>query len=220
VVTELVDRSAGLRAGAPRHLDVTVELPSGIRVVGTVPGVYGDCLVRVVYSRLGPKHRLRAWVQLLALAAAQPDHEWEAKTVGRGSKKGTVALSHLSGVGPEDARSHLASLVELYAAGMCRPLPLPAKASCAYAEKRREDAPVSVAVAHAGKQWRTGSGTDEQGEFTDADHRQVWGDVALSALLAEPADPTDPAWPQEPHRFGQLARRLWTPLLDAETVHQ
>jgi exodeoxyribonuclease V gamma subunit len=37
-----------------------------------VPGVVGDVLRTVIYSRVGPKHRLAAWVRLLALTAAHP----------------------------------------------------------------------------------------------------------------------------------------------------
>jgi exodeoxyribonuclease V gamma subunit len=107
----------------------------------------------------------------------------------------------------------------MYRAGLCRPLPLPPKSAAAYAEKRRTNAPVRVALAQAGKQWRSGSGPNERGEFSDADFQQVFGDVPLTALLAEAADRTDADWPDEPSRFGQLARRVWQPLLDAEAVH-
>ena len=51
--------------------------------VGTVPEVYGDRLVSVTYSRLGPKHRLASWVRLLALAASDDDRSWTAHTLGR-----------------------------------------------------------------------------------------------------------------------------------------
>jgi exodeoxyribonuclease V gamma subunit len=217
-VALLVDRTGGLRGEEPTSLDVAIDLDSGESVVGTVPGVRGDCVLRVVYSRLGAKHRLRAWVQLLALAAQWPQLEWQAKTVGRGPRDG-VAMSHLTGVNAQDARRHLEGLVEMYRAGLCRPLPLPPKSAAAYAEKRRTNAPVRVALAQAGKQWRSGSGPNERGEFSDADFQQVFGDVPLTALLAEAADRTDADWPDEPSRFGQLARRVWQPLLDAEAVH-
>ena len=55
----------------PRAVDVAVDLGDGRRLVGTVPEVYGDRLVSVTYSRLGPKHRLASWVRLLALAGVR-----------------------------------------------------------------------------------------------------------------------------------------------------
>ena len=38
----------------------------------------------MTWSRLGPKHRLAAWVHLLALTAAQPERAWHARCIGRG----------------------------------------------------------------------------------------------------------------------------------------
>jgi exodeoxyribonuclease V gamma subunit len=217
-VGRLVTGSAGLRAGVQRHLDVAVALPGGAFLAGTVGGVHGDRVVRIVYSRLSAKHRLRAWVHLLALMAQWPDQPWEAVTVGRGSRGGTIACSRLSGVDPSDAVPRLAALVEVYRLGMCLPLPMPPKTACAYAGKRLRAATPNAAAAFAGQQWRKGSGENEQGEFADVDHQRVWDDAGMSALLEAPADPHDTAWPDEPHRFGQLARRVWTPLLQAETV--
>ncbi len=217
-VTALLDASVRFRVGRPEHHDVSIALSSGVTLVGTVASVYGDRVVRVVYSKLAAKHKLRAWVQLLALCAQSPDHDWEAVTVGRG-QRGGVAASHLAGVSAADAVRHLDDLVEAYRAGMGIPLPLPPKAAAVYAAKRRAGVSVLVAQTQAGKEWRrSGSDQREMGEFDDADHLRVWGEVHLDALLAIPRDPSDTRWPDEPHLFGQLARAVWTPLLDAETV--
>ena len=72
-----------LRVSPAAAIDVEVDLGDGRRLRGTVPEVYGDRLVPVSYSRLGAKHRLQSWVHVLALAAAQPDGEWSAHTIGR-----------------------------------------------------------------------------------------------------------------------------------------
>src|SRR4051794_22475601 len=77
------DAAADLRTTEPRSVDVAVDLGDGRRLVGTVPEVYGDRLVSVTYSRLGPKHRLASWVRLLSLAASDEDRSWTAHTIGR-----------------------------------------------------------------------------------------------------------------------------------------
>ena len=70
---------------APESVDVRVALPDGRRLSGTVPGVYGDLLRSVTYSRVNARHRLVAWVRFLALTAAHPERPFEAATVGRAS---------------------------------------------------------------------------------------------------------------------------------------
>ena len=134
-------RTVGLRSGDPEALDVAVDLPGGGRLAGTVPGVHGDRLVRVVYSNLGAKHRLRAWVHLLALAAAREGHDWSAATVGR-SRRGPT-MSCLAAPSAGEAQERLAELVAVYRAGLCSPLPLSPKTSCVYAEKRRGGSPAT-----------------------------------------------------------------------------
>ncbi|HSE70203.1 MAG TPA: exodeoxyribonuclease V subunit gamma [Nocardioidaceae bacterium] len=216
-VADLINRSANIRSGPAEHLDVSLTLPCGITVAGTVPGVHGDRVVRVLYSKLSPKHRLRAWVHLLALTVQWPERSWQAVTVGR-DKDGNVTGAFLQHVTPEDARRHLEALVEVYRAGLTAPLPVPPKTACAYAEERRAGNAVPRSESRAARAWRTKAQQKEVGEFDDAAHRRIWGDPTMSKLLSEPADPSDPDWPDEPHRFGQLARRVWTPLLEAEAV--
>jgi len=220
-VSELVDTSARLRSIDPTQADVSVALPSGATVAGTVPGIHGDCIVRVVYSRLSPKHRLRAWVYLLALQAHATDSGWRAATVGRNPDRrgGNVLGSFLRGVSAQDALTHLDTLVQIYRTGLTFPLPLPPETACRYAEKRADGKSVNTAVTYARSAWRRkSSGPEEFGEFGDAQNRLVWGDVPIQALLDHAPDP-DGTYPEEPHLFGQYARRVWSPLLDAEETH-
>ena len=68
--------------GISESRDVRLVLPDGRRLAGTVSGVAGDTLQTVSYASLKPKHRLAAWVRLLALVAAgEPVRR--AVTVGR-----------------------------------------------------------------------------------------------------------------------------------------
>ena len=130
-----------------------------------MPEVYGDRLVSVTYSRLGPKHRLASWVRLLALAASDDDHSWTAHTIGRphSRSRGDTAVSLL---GPLDhsAVEWLRELVALRDRGLRRPLPLPLKASFGYARARRTHADVPDALLKAGYDWKDGKFPGEQSE--------------------------------------------------------
>ncbi len=219
-VEVLVDRTAGLRAGGAHAVDVSVDLPDGARVAGTVPGVHDARVVRVEYSRLGARHRLRAWVQLLALVAARPDREWCAATVGRGRDAGRPVMSALTAPAREEARELLAALVLLRRRGLCEPLPLAPKTSCAYAELRGRGSPPAAAMARAAGEWRRErrDGTS-YGDFADPEHVRVWGEVGLRDLAASRAPRPAEAFDDEPHLFGQLARQVWSPLLAHEALH-
>ena len=78
----LLAASAVDRGAEPSSVDIAVTLPGGRPVSGSVAGLYGTTLSTTVFSKLGPKYRLRAWLQLLALAAARPEQAWRAVTIG------------------------------------------------------------------------------------------------------------------------------------------
>jgi exodeoxyribonuclease V gamma subunit len=216
-VEVLVDKTAGLRAGPAEAVDVTVDLVGGMRLAGTVPGVHGERVVRVEYSRLSAKHRIRSWVYLLALVAARSGPEWCAATVGRG--RDDPVMSALTAPDPEEAREVLATLARLHRAGLGGPLPLAPKTSCAYAEQRRKGSPPKAAEAKAAGEWRTLLGDGREfGDFDDAWHQRVWGNAPLGDLFAEPARSGE-GHDDEPHRFGQLARQVFGPLLEHEGLH-
>ncbi len=205
--------AAGLRTTPPRAVDVAVDLGGGRRLLGTVPEAYGDRLVSVTYSRLGPKHRLASWVRLLALAASDEDRSWTAHTIGRphSRSRDDTAVSLL---GPLDhtAVDLLRDLVALRDRGLRAPLPLPLKASFGYARARRTRADVADALVKAGYDWKDGKFPGEQSEPAAL---TIWG------RRAEPPDVGEPPrggeeFPGETGRFGALALRVWSPLFQAE----
>ena len=204
-VEPLVAAAAAVRTGEPGSQDLLASLAGtpleGVWVAGTVPGIHGDTVVRVEYSRLKAKQRLRAWIQLLALTTAHPDRRWTAVTVGRGS--GGVARSTLGPVEPGRARGLLADLVALRAEGLREPLPLPTDAAAAYARARGKGVVVANALATAESEW-------SRFERADAAHVFVRGPGAPLILRAEPGTGA------ETTRFGTLATRLWAPLLSHE----
>ncbi len=215
----LIVQTMPLRDGDPRSYDVDVDLGDGRRLTGAVGPVWGNKLVTVSYSRLAAKHRLRSWLDLLALSVAHPDQSWTAHAVGRSGRTAAHALA-----GPLDHRAEewLRELVDLYDRGMREPLPMPPKTACAYAEEthRLQRSGNGDPVAKARREWETDrfSATGIPGEDADPSHVQAWGEHApLECLLSTPR--ADEQWNAEPHRLGRLALRLWGPLLDgAERV--
>jgi exodeoxyribonuclease V gamma subunit len=115
-------------------------------------------------------------------------------------------------VSADDAAQILAQLVDLRDRGLRRPLPLPIAAGCAYANARHGGDTPPEALAKAATEWTRSY------ENTDRDHTLVWGEAATFAALSESAWPDEHWHPDEPNRFGQLACRLWFPVLDRETV--
>jgi exodeoxyribonuclease V gamma subunit len=191
-----------------RSIDVRVALGDGRELRGTVPGVAGDVLRTVVYSRLGPKHRLAAWVRLLALAAGRPERRWTAVTVGRG--EGTsIRARVVPPLEPADALAALEVLLDLHARGLREPLPLFCATSAAYA------AAAGDPVEAARTAWTSTYGFDR--EDAEPEHVLVLGgQVAFEEVRAGRPAPGEDWHPEEPTRFGRLARRLWADLLDHE----
>ncbi len=214
----LVVNTLQLRQGRPRTVDVDIDLGGGRRLTGTIGSVFGNRLVTASYSSLAAKHRLRSWVDLLALTVGHPDESWVTHALGRGKAATAQALG-----GPLDERAEtwLRELVDLYDRGMREPLPLPVKTACAYAEAaRRGSANSGSPEWKARREWETDrySPTGIPGEDADPAHVQVFGEHApFECLLTPPR--ADEHWNDERHRLGQYARRLWQPLLDgAERV--
>ncbi len=222
--------------GAPGSVEVNVRLLDGRTLIGTVPEVYetraaegSDAavrshIVRCLYSRLGPKHRLAAWARFLALSAAHPERAVGAVTIGRGvgesgqrPRIATSALPPLDGT-PDERRSTalsaLAVLVDLYDRGMCEPLPLFTKSSEKCVEALHNDRDIR---SECNGTWH--ATTYVFGETADPEHVLVLGaGTTIDDLLAEPAreDESGAGWTGERSRFVRLARRLWEPILAHE----
>ncbi|GEP37500.1 RecBCD enzyme subunit RecC [Nocardioides psychrotolerans] len=183
---KLFDRTADLRVGAARSVDVDVDLGGGRRLSGTVSGLYGAKLVSLGYSRLKPRQRLHSWIDLLALSAARPDASWTAHAVGRERAGPRRALA-----GPLDHRAvdHLRTLVELRDLGLRTPLPLPIQTAAAWADGRARElrgddvSPVELAR----RAWTTDphNAFGIKGEDADDHHVRAFGpDQPVEVLLA------------------------------------
>ncbi|MCX5044395.1 exodeoxyribonuclease V subunit gamma [Aldersonia sp. NBC_00410] len=212
-VDMLAELCLPVHAGVPESLDVDVDLGGGRRLSGTVTGVHGTVLARSSYSRLAAKHRLQAWVRLLALAVARPDSQWTAVVTGRGmgrrAKRSTLAI-------PPDPATELLRLIELRDRGLCAPLPIATGASSVYADRRAGGADVELAEEAAAQEWY-----DTFGDAKDRHLIHVYGPAPRFVDFAAASPESDEAaWWPERSRFGVLARRLWEPLLACETLAQ
>jgi exodeoxyribonuclease V gamma subunit len=207
----------------PSTLDVRVDLPGQVSVVGTV-GLRGDVVQDVTYSKLGPAARLRAWLRLLAATASAPERPFETFTIGRGrTKRSTVSLSRIGPLGADAAsrkaaaERHLGFLVDLFLRGMREPLPLYCKTSAAWAEAAASGRDPESA---AGAEWASEYGYDK--EDREPEHALVLGGrVSLANMVERSGVPGDDEadWePSERTRFGVCARRLWGGVLTYERI--
>ncbi len=208
----------------PETVDVRVPLGDGRRLTGTVAGVRGDLVLSAAYSRVSPRHRLAAWVRLLALSATHPDRPFRAVTVGRGrTKRWETTVARLPPLADRPAArralalEHLATLVDLHDRGMREPSPLRCLTSAAWAQAVAEGKDPAGAACGT---WE--SGFQPTGEDAQPEHERLFGrEVPFAALLAVPprADEHGGPWDDaEPSRFGRYAQRLWSPVLGHEEL--
>jgi exodeoxyribonuclease V gamma subunit len=160
-------------------------------------------VVHVSYSRLGAKHRLQAWLELLALTVHDPNRPWQAITIGRGG------CSQLRAVDSTWAGKVLADLVDLRATGLREPIPFSPRTSAEYAALRYRDRQPALHRRQLDKLWA---------EDRDEAYARFFG-ASLDTVLAQPSIASEERGNlSEPSRFGTLARRVFQPLLSVEDL--
>lgn len=207
--TKTVARCAGPLAemfesstqGAPARVrEISVDLGDGRRLVGGVTGLYDTRLVRVGYSRVRAKHRLEAWVSLVALAAAGPG-PWVSRAIGRAAKGDAPARATYSA--PDDPHAVLRELVALHDQALTRVLPLTADGGRLCAQTSSSTKPGWLVERDLQDAWRQ--------ENRAVELQVAWGRrPSWQDLTAAPAEGS---WP---HLFGELSERLWRPVLQSE----
>jgi exodeoxyribonuclease V gamma subunit len=170
-----------------------------------VSGVIGDSVVHVSYSKLAAKHRLQAWLELLALTVTDPSHTWQVVTIGRGG------CSQIRAVDATWAGKVLADMIDLRATGLREPIPFSPKTSAEYAALRYRDRQPGLYRRQLDKLWR---------EDRDEAYERFFGvGASLDAMMAEPSILSEERGNlAEPTRFGTLARRVFQPLLSVEDL--
>lgn len=206
----------------PHSFDVTVALPGGLTVVGTVGEVFGTELRSVTYSRLGPKQRLVSWVRLLALSAAMPGTAWTSRAIGRARGAAGARTASIPAIGADPAergllaREKLHVIVDLYLRGMREPLPLALKTSAAWAAaERASDDFMTSARREWESSWKWPHEDDDPAHLLVHGRRLPWEEF----VAATPApDEEGDGWGRQSSRAGRLANRLWAGVLAAEDL--
>ena len=224
-VNTIVSCARSFADAPPRSVGINATLPDGRTLTGSVSGIRGHVLLSASYARLNPRHRLAAWVRLLALSAAHPDDPFEAVTVGKARRgsDGDVTVARIGPLGPDAptrarrALTELAALVELRERGMREALPIAPLTSAAYAHAAAVGGDPEAAAENA---WT--SKFNFPAEDVDPDHQRAFGGTLALADLLQPrprADEQGEGWDAaEASRFGRYARRLWRDVLAAESV--
>ncbi|HSK32184.1 MAG TPA: exodeoxyribonuclease V subunit gamma, partial [Propionicimonas sp.] len=188
------------------HLhDIALSVPvpghGQVPLVGRVAS-YGTELLQVEFSSLQPRHRLIAWLRLLALSAAVPG-DWQARVVGKGRRTMLVAPPQ------EVARGLLGRYLAVYALGMSQPLPALPRIGAAWAGYR-------VSHRDPGDPLVSRKNLDRCWEWESDDYWRTF--FAFPALLDLPAAGVaiPDADPRERTLVGALATCIWEPLLAAE----
>ncbi len=207
--------TGGWGQAVPRDtLDVDVALPGGRHLVGTVPGLVDGHALTATYSTVRAKQRLRAWIVSLALSAA--GHGGSTRLVGKyswgkGDKSPVLVTS-----GPHDPRRAselLAQLVAVRDSGLCAVVPLPVATAATWAETYARRGKQTLADNLASKEWVTEDSRFGTGEQDDPSWRRVMGPSAPYAALAGSPHPDELWHDGVTSRLGQLALRVWWPVL-------
>jgi exodeoxyribonuclease V gamma subunit len=204
IVDELVaatDRY-GVHSTPTESLDVEVELDDGTRVIGSVPVRLGGELpgpAGIQYSKVRPRHRIAAWLDLLMVCGTDPSQRWRSVLIGQHAT-GPEAVDHyelVARVGPgqqqEEARRALAVAVGCLRRGWAEPIPL--------------FPTMSFQLACGGdprSAWSDGRGF---GDGDDEAVRMVFDSATYREIMALEPEPDDPPGPGR--RASRFATYLW-----------
>ena len=212
----LIDLPGGADSGQPGE---PVTDLAQLRLTGSV-SLTGQRLVVAQMSTVRAKHRLDAWVRVLAVAAARPDLAAQALLIGPpvgASREATTCHLDPGVLSADDegarlaavAREHLGVLLGLYLRAHVTAVPLLPETSRALVEASRKGREDPVEASEVRTAWegspRARGRPSRPGERDDAYVVQALGrDVDLEDLLTD-----------HPGLTGAMAR-IWEPILAAE----
>ena len=140
------------------------------------------------------------------------DQAWELSQVLEGEPFDAIYSSDLRrAYETADAVAKGRGLEIIVDTGLREPLPVPLRTSLRYARARHARADVPDALEKAGYKWRSKFGGERDGGAAI----RIWGTEApIPGLTTAPV--TGEEFAGETTRFGALALRVWSPLIQAE----
>jgi exodeoxyribonuclease V gamma subunit len=191
----------------PARLAHPIDLPlsSGVRLVGSVNGCIDGAHpgpVRIAFHRGRPRDEIWLTLDLLVLAASDPDTSWRGVAVARPDKdqsEPVVTVRAVRGANGAERRANAVAALEVlvaqYRDGLCYPIPLFEKTSFA-----------THAGAKASQAWDPGFGDAPPREGEDGYHLLAFGALRYHELTRiEPGG----------YRLEVEAERLWGTLARA-----
>jgi exodeoxyribonuclease V gamma subunit len=134
-------------------------------------------------------------------------------TIGR--RRDGVGRAVLFGANAAVSADVLTLLTRIRDAGLREPLPLSLETSAEYARWRKRGVDREQAETDARVKWEADRFRPERDE---PEHTLVFGaKMPFAHLLEQPPD-TEFQFPDEPTRFGALARTVWAPLSEVEKI--
>jgi exodeoxyribonuclease V gamma subunit len=180
-------QTLGVAQGPGTDVPIDVVLPGGVRLVGQVPTHLlspRDGPVLITYSKAKAAQQVAAWLDLMALVAAEPETDWQSVAVTRTGQsrlpvKVDVARTR-AGSGGVQASAHAALevIVDCYRRGNVEPLPLvPSFSEKVYLHQAKPP------------DWQRDHATAERRNLATA---LVYGEYDFDQLMALPAHDDDP----------------------------
>lgn len=170
-------------------------------LVGQV-GVRGQILLEVLAGKVNPRHKMAAWIKILALKVSFPDQHWRAVLVGR---RTTVTVNAPT---INEAHQHLEYLRKVGMRGVESPLPLPELPSAQLARYLARNFPINAYEIDENfiKQWNQ-----------DPSWPLIWPDYHQMQALGSLSDEENSTRTFE-SRFESLVYGVYVPMVKQEGV--
>ena len=189
----------------PEAVDVDFEI-GGVRIQGRIGGLTGGRRVFSSFTRAGDGRLLAAWFEHLLLRCVRPEQTIDTHLINRGDAEAPVEHVLLGDAAtPEVARDHVESLVALFVHAHRLPVPFVPAPSRAYAAALTEGASATDALAAARLSY-------------EASRPSLPDMPCYSRLMPEgPSAERSVGGVSLPEgwSFGEIAERVWSPLLAA-----